>query len=173
MLLDWTSCGGGTSVAQSEKTRLQSSTGWVWIDRNGQTRYATSVGCSSKRQLEQVRLCKLRRVAQGAARVYHRRGFRCGGRCSDSTSSSAPLDDSRESDGYHIGEAVVRAWLEASWHPPTNAWAELFSVADALCRSLRHCHLCLTCYPKKGIFCGWTIRQTSRTRKRKNRRPNR
>ncbi len=57
---------GGTSVGQSRKTWLPSWTGWVWIERIGWTRCATSVACSGKRQVERARLCSPRRVAHGA-----------------------------------------------------------------------------------------------------------
>ena len=76
--LDGPGIAGGTSVGRSLKTWLPSWTGWEWIDRIGWTRCATSVACSSKRQVERARLCELHRVARGAgfrARRPHKLRF--------------------------------------------------------------------------------------------------
>ncbi len=57
---------GGTSAGQLRKTWLPFWTGWEWIERIGWRRCATSVACSSKRQVERVRLYVLHCVAHGA-----------------------------------------------------------------------------------------------------------
>ena len=50
---------GAINMGQSQTTWLPFWTGWVWIDRIGCARCATSGACSRKRPVERVRLCAL------------------------------------------------------------------------------------------------------------------